>query len=153
MEATTIQRKQTSFRLRTDLLDFMKKDAERANRTLNNFLESLLLDYYYNEPNEVTKAAIEEAMSGRNRNKVYTDVDEMFDDILKLAELKKVLKMLEKENPLPRENLPHPLHGNYEGCIECHIQGDFLLIWVDPKTDIIELVRLGTHSELFGKSR
>jgi hypothetical protein len=79
---TTIQRKQTSFRLRTDLLDFMKKDAERENRTLNNFLESLLLNYYYNEPNEVTKAAIEEAMSGHNRNKVYTDVDEMFNDIL-----------------------------------------------------------------------
>jgi hypothetical protein len=79
---TTIQRKQTSFRLRIDLLDFMKKDAERENRTLNNFLESLLLNYYYNEPNEVTKAAIEEAMSGHNRNKVYTDVDEMFNDIL-----------------------------------------------------------------------
>lgn len=67
--ATTIQRKQTSFRLRTDLLDLMKQDAERTNRTLNNFLESLLLDYYYNEPNEVTKSAIEEAMSGRNRIK------------------------------------------------------------------------------------
>ena len=81
MEAT-IQRKQTSFRLRTDLLEFMKEDAERQNRTLNNFLESLLLDYYYNEPNEVTKAAIEEAMSGRNRNKVYDSVDEMFADLL-----------------------------------------------------------------------
>ena len=84
--ATTIQRKQTSFRLRTDLLDFMKQDAERTNRTLNNFLESLLLDYYYNEPNEVTKSAIEEAMSGRNRNKVYTDVDEMLNDILNKEE-------------------------------------------------------------------
>lgn len=79
---TTIRRKQTSFRLRTDLLDFMKEDAERENRTLNNFLESLLLNYYYNEPNEVTKAAIEEAMSGRNRNKTYANVDEMLDDIL-----------------------------------------------------------------------
>jgi len=79
---TTIRRKQTSFRLRTDLLDFMKEDAERENRTLNNFLESLLLNYYYNEPNEVTKAAIEEAMSGRNRNKTYTNVDEMLNDIL-----------------------------------------------------------------------
>ena len=82
METTTIQRRQTSFRLRTDLLDDMKIAAQRQNRTLNNFLESLLLDYFYDEPNEVTKAAIEEAMSGRNRNKVYTDVDEMFDDIL-----------------------------------------------------------------------
>lgn len=71
----------------------------------------------------------------------------------KLAELKKVLKLLEKETPIPKEYFPHPLHGNYEGCIECHIQGDFLLIWVDPKNEIIELVRLGTHSELFGKRK
>ena len=79
---TTVRRKQTSFRLRTDLLDEMKMAAERENRTLNNFVENLLLNYIYNEPNEVTKAAIEEAMSGRNRNKVYTDIDEMFNDIL-----------------------------------------------------------------------
>ena len=75
---TTIQRKQTSFRLRTDLLDNMKIAAQRQNRTLNNFVESALLDYMYYEPNEVTKAALEEAMSGCNRNKVYTSVDEMF---------------------------------------------------------------------------
>lgn len=79
---TTIRRKQTSFRLRTDLLEDMKIAAERENRTLNNYLESLLLNYFYSEPNEVTKAAIEEAMSGHNRNKVYTNIDEMFDDIL-----------------------------------------------------------------------
>ena len=78
--ATTIQRKQTSFRLRTDLLDFMKEDAARTNRTLNNFLESLLLDYYYNEPNEVTKAAIEEAMNRKDypEGEVYDSVEELF---------------------------------------------------------------------------
>ena len=79
---TTIRRKQTSFRLRTDLLEEMKNAAKKENRTLNNYLESLLLNYFYNEPNEVTKAAIEEAVSGHNRNKVYTNIDEMFDDIL-----------------------------------------------------------------------
>lgn len=79
---TTIRRKQTSFRLRTDLLEDMKTAAERENRTLNNYLESLLLNYFYSEPNEVTKAAIEEAMSGHNRNKIYTNIDEMFNDIL-----------------------------------------------------------------------
>lgn len=79
---TMVKRKQTSFRLRTDLLDDLRIVARRENRTLNNFVESLLLDYIYNEPNEVTKAAIEEAMSGKNRNKFYTDVDEMFNDIL-----------------------------------------------------------------------
>lgn len=69
----------------------------------------------------------------------------------KLAELHSLLKLLQNEQPIPAEYLPHPLHGRYNGCMECHIQGDFLLIWFDPKSNIIELVRLGTHSELFGK--
>ena len=62
------------------MLDFMKQDAERTNRTLNNFLESLLLDYYYNEPNEVTKAAIEEAMNRKDypEGEVYDSVEELF---------------------------------------------------------------------------
>ena len=72
---------------------------------------------------------------------------------IKVAALKEVLDMLANEQPIPAEYLPHPLHGNYKGCIECHILGDFLLIWFDPKSDIIELVRLGSHSELFGKQK
>lgn len=64
--------------------------------------------------------------------------------------LKEVLKLLQEEKPIPAKFLPHMLHGNYKGCMECHIEGDFLLIWVDEKNDIIELVRLGSHSELFG---
>ena len=80
--ATTIVRKPASFRLRSDLLDGLKRRAARENRTLNNYVESVLLRVVYDEPNEVTKAAIEEAMSGHNRNKVYTNVDEMFNDIL-----------------------------------------------------------------------
>ena len=81
MEATIV-RQPASFRLRTDLLEGLKRNAARENRSLNNYVESVLLDIVYNEPNETTKAAIEEAMSGKNRNKVYTDVDEMFNDIL-----------------------------------------------------------------------
>ena len=69
----------------------------------------------------------------------------------KVAALKKVLDMLSNEQPIPSEYLPHQLHGKYKGCIECHVQGDFLFIWFDPKSNIIELVRLGSHSELFGK--
>ena len=69
----------------------------------------------------------------------------------KLEDLKTLLKLIKNEQPIPTEYLPRPLHGQYKGCIECHIQGDFLLIWFDPKSNIIELVRLGSHSELFGK--
>ena len=68
----------------------------------------------------------------------------------KLSDLRDVLLKLENEQPIPPEYFPHMLHGDYKGCMECHIQGDFLLIWVDEVNDIIELVRLGSHSELFG---
>ena len=80
--ATTIIRKPVSFRLRTDLLERMRQSAIRENRTLNNYVESVLLDVEYHEPNDVTKAAIEEVRSGKNPGKVYTSVDEMFNDIL-----------------------------------------------------------------------
>ena len=80
--ATTTIRKPASFRLRTDLLERLRRNAIRENRTLNNYVESVLLDYIFNEPNETTKAAIKEAMSRRNSNKVYDNVDDMYNDIL-----------------------------------------------------------------------
>ena len=54
---------------------------KRENRTLNNYVESILLDIVYREPNDVTKAAMEEAMSGKNKNKVYDSVEELFNDL------------------------------------------------------------------------
>ena len=79
--ATTIIRKPASFRLRADLLEGLKRNAERENRTLNNYVESVLLGIVFDEPNEVTKAAIQEAKSGKNPNKVYDNVDELFKDL------------------------------------------------------------------------
>jgi predicted transcriptional regulator len=52
--ATTI-RKPASFRLRADLLEGLKRNAARENRTLNNYVESVLLDIVYHEPNSETK--------------------------------------------------------------------------------------------------
>jgi mRNA interferase YafQ len=68
----------------------------------------------------------------------------------KVAALREVIEMLENEQPIPKQYLPHMLTGRYKGCMECHIEGDFLLIWIDEQRNIIELVRLGSHSELFG---
>lgn len=45
------------------------------------------------------------------------------------------------------------LTGDYAGCMECHIETYFLLIWIDPVSDEIDLVRLGSHSELYGKGK
>ena len=67
----------------------------------------------------------------------------------KLKALKEVLEMLSNEQPIPADYRPHTLIGQYKGCLECHIQGDFLLVWYDKEHDLIELVRLGSHSEVF----
>jgi len=79
--ATTVIRKPASFRLRADLLEGLKRNAARENRTLNNYVESVLLGIVFEEPNEETKAAIKEATSGKNPNKVYDSVDELFKDL------------------------------------------------------------------------
>lgn len=67
----------------------------------------------------------------------------------KLAKLLEVLRMLENEENLPAELKAHKLAGEYKDCMECHIAGDFLLIWFDDEKGTVDLIRLGNHSELF----
>lgn len=80
MEAA-IQKKATMFRLPEDLIIRLKEMAKREHRSLNNFVECILSDVAYHEPNEQTKAAIEEARSGKLRNATPVDtssVEAMF---------------------------------------------------------------------------
>lgn len=65
MEAT-VSRKQTAFRFRTDLLENLKKHAKAENRSLNNYVESVLLDVIYHQPNEETVESMLEAEGGKN---------------------------------------------------------------------------------------
>ena len=67
----------------------------------------------------------------------------------KLQKLLEVLIMIENEEELPKALKVHRLSGQYKDCFECHIEGDFLLIWIDEDSDIIEILRIGSHSELF----
>ena len=68
----TINKKQTAFRLSEDLLERLKKAAKKEHRSLNNFVESILMDIVYNEPNEETKAAIKEAKAGKFADTIDT---------------------------------------------------------------------------------
>ena len=79
------------------------------------------------------------------------DYKRISNNFQKVKDLKEILTKLVNDEPIPAEYLPHKLTGKYNGCLECHVQSDFLLIWIDEKNDIIELVRVGSHSELFGK--
>ena len=64
MEAV-IERKQTAFRLATDLLERLKVLAKKDNRSLNNYVESVLMDVVYNNPNKLTIKAMREARENR----------------------------------------------------------------------------------------
>ncbi len=63
-----IQKKNQSFRLSVDLIERLKKLAKGQNRSLNNFVETLLIDAAYHTPNEVTLKAMEEVRSGALRD-------------------------------------------------------------------------------------
>lgn len=69
----------------------------------------------------------------------------------KIQKLSEVLTLLKSDVRLPDKYKAHLLTGDYTGCMECHIEGDFLLIWIDETSDTIGLLRLGSHSDLFGK--
>jgi mRNA interferase YafQ len=65
-----------------------------------------------------------------------------------IEKLKHIIELLLKEKPLPAKNRNHKLKGEFEGCWECHIEPDWLLVYQKTDTEII-LLRTGTHSDLF----
>ena len=71
-------RKQTAFRLSEDLLNRLKVEAKKENRSLNNYVESTLMDIVYRKPNKTTLAAIEEAKAGKFAGTIDTSSMEAF---------------------------------------------------------------------------
>ncbi len=66
--------------------------------------------------------------------------------------LRTVIKLLADGVELPQNYKDHPLRGNWDGCRECHIEPDWLLIYeYDNGALILYLSRTGTHSDLFDK--
>ena len=64
--------------------------------------------------------------------------------------LSNVVKLLATTNQLPEEYKDHELSGNWKGFRECHIQPDWLLIYIISADKLVlTLVRTGTHSDLF----
>ena len=70
---TTIERTQTAFRLSNKLLKRLKTEARKQNRSLNNFVESVLMDAVYRTPNAKTLAALKEARENKNLETINLD--------------------------------------------------------------------------------
>ena len=69
---------------------------------------------------------------------------------LDLKLLEKVITMLQNDIPLEEKYRDHELKGEYRGFRECHIQPDWLLIYL-KENDVLTLtlVDTGTHADLF----
>ena len=63
-----------------------------------------------------------------------------------------MLRLIANDGPLPAERKDHELKGEHADHRECHIGGDFLLVYrlndAGKRSSVI-FVRTGTHSELF----
>ena len=73
-------RKQTAFRLSRELLEKLKEAARLENRSLNNYVESVLIDVVYNNPNKITLKAMKEA---REREDLETLTLDKLEDLAK----------------------------------------------------------------------
>lgn len=89
--------------------------------------------------------------STRFKKDYKKDYKKYKNDPSKIQALFDIVGYLERGEAIPAKYKPHFLKGEYKGCLECHIQNDLLLIWIDLNNETIILERLGSHSELFKK--
>ncbi len=59
-----------------------------------------------------------------------------------------VVDLLAADTPLPRRNVDHALTGDWIDHRDCHLRPDLILIYRKPDDASLELVRMGSHSEL-----
>jgi mRNA interferase YafQ len=64
------------------------------------------------------------------------------------ARLFEIIGLLQADDRLPENCRDHALAGNWKSFRECHLGGDWLLIY--QKTErLLVLIRTGSHNELF----
>ena len=67
----------------------------------------------------------------------------------KLQKLWAVIQILSSGERLDPRFRPHRLSGRWRGFMECHVEPDWLLVWMSDDDGLV-LVRTGTHADLFG---
>ena len=78
------------------------------------------------------------------------DLKRMLKRKLNIDLLDEIIQTLRERKPLDPKHRDHVLTGDYAGFRECHIQPDWLLIYlIDGKNLVLTASRTGTHSDLF----
>ena len=71
---------------------------------------------------------------------------------LNISLLEDVIEKLRLDQPLEAKHRNHELTGNFKGVWECHIQPDWLLLYLKVNgVLVLTLVDTGTHSDIFKK--
>lgn len=64
------------------------------------------------------------------------------------SDLRQALLLLMNDDPLPPKYRDHALTGEWKEFRDCHVRPDLVLIYCKSGDDLLDLVRLGSHSEL-----
>jgi mRNA interferase YafQ len=64
------------------------------------------------------------------------------------ADLKLILEALASNQPLQPRHRDHALSGEWSDHRDCHVKPDLVLIYRKPDESTLQLVRIGSHSEL-----
>lgn len=84
-----------------------------------------------------TKTFLKDSKKARLSDKHYTRMVQYF-------------SLLSQQESLPEEARDHSLKGEWENYREFHVSGDVLVIYrVNIEAQAVELVRIGSHSQLF----
>lgn len=84
----------------------------------------------------------------RVSNKFKKDYTKLQKQGKNIKKLKAVIDKLADNQTLESNYRVHKLTGNYSNTLEYHIEPDWLLIFINAG-EFIELIRTGSHSELF----
>ena len=76
----------------------------------------------------------------REKNGKYRDI--LHTDFIKIVDA------LAHDKPLAEKHRDHALSNNWNDHRDCHIKPDLVLIYRKPDDETLQLVRLGSHSEL-----
>ena len=88
--------------------------------------------------------------SVRTTKRFDKSVERMKKRGLPMEDLRRVISLLMQTGTLPEKYRPHKLSGSLKGKWECHIKGNWLLVWEQYDAELLLImIDAGSHSDIF----